>query len=101
MKIKILLAEDDISLGFIISDQLKSDGYHVTLCTDGADALKRFNEDDYHLCIFDVMMPKKDGFSLAKDIGKINQEIPILFLTAKSMMTISQNHLMSKSCNWE
>ncbi len=85
MKIKILLAEDDISLGFIISDQLKSDGYQVTLCTDGADALKRFNEDNYHLCIFDVMMPKKDGFSLAKDIRKINQDIPILFLTAKSM----------------
>jgi len=85
MKIKILLAEDDISLGFIISDQLKSENYAVTLCTDGADALKRFNEDTFHLCIFDVMMPKKDGFSLAKDIRKINQEIPILFLTAKSM----------------
>ncbi len=85
MKIKILLAEDDVSLGFIISDQLKSEGYTVTLCTDGADALKRFNEDTFHLCIFDVMMPRKDGFSLAKDIRKINQEIPILFLTAKSM----------------
>lgn len=85
MKIKILLVEDDTSLGFVISDQLKSDGYQVTLCTDGAEGFKRFNEEKFHLCIFDVMMPKKDGFSLARDIRKINVEIPILFLTAKSM----------------
>ncbi|MDP4798024.1 MAG: response regulator transcription factor [Crocinitomicaceae bacterium] len=85
MKIKILLVEDDTSLGFVISDQLKTDGYQVTLCTDGAEGFKRFNEEKFHLCIFDVMMPKKDGFSLARDIRKINTEIPILFLTAKSM----------------
>lgn len=85
MKIKILLVEDDTSLGFIISDQLKSDGYQVTLCTDGAEGFKKFNEEKFHLCIFDVMMPKKDGFSLAKDVRKINTDIPILFLTAKSM----------------
>ncbi|MEJ6777588.1 MAG: response regulator transcription factor [Crocinitomicaceae bacterium] len=84
MKIRILLVEDDTSLGFIISDQLKSDGYHVTLCLDGAEGFKRFNEEHFHLCIFDVMMPKKDGFILASDIRKINTEIPILFLTAKS-----------------
>ena len=85
MKIKILLVEDDTNLGFIISDQLKSDGYSVTLCTDGSEGFMRFNEEKFHLCIFDVMMPKKDGFSLAKDVRKINTEIPILFLTAKSM----------------
>lgn len=85
MKIKILLAEDDNSLGFMISDQLKSDGYLVTICSDGAEAYKRFNDEKFHICIFDVMMPKKDGFSLAKDIRKIDNEIPILFLTAKSM----------------
>jgi len=84
MKTKILLVEDDTSLGFIISDQLKSDGYDVTLCTDGAEGFKRFNEEKFHLCIFDVMMPKKDGFTLAKDIRQINDQIPILFLTAKS-----------------
>ncbi len=84
MKTKILLVEDDTSLGFIISDQLKSDGYDVTLCTDGAEGFKCFNEEKFHLCIFDVMMPKKDGFSLAKDIRQINSQIPILFLTAKS-----------------
>ncbi len=85
MEINILLAEDDFSLGFVIVDQLKLDGYRVTLATDGSDALKRFNEKQFHLCIFDVMMPKKDGFTLASDIRKINSEIPILFLTAKTM----------------
>jgi DNA-binding response OmpR family regulator len=84
MKIKILLVEDNTSLGFIISDQLKSDGYDVTLCSDGAEGFQRFNNESFHLCIFDVMMPKKDGFTLAKDVRKINTEIPILFLTAKS-----------------
>ena len=85
MEINILLAEDDFSLGFVIVDQLKLDGYRVTLATDGSDALKRFNEKQFHFCIFDVMMPKKDGFTLASDIRKINSEIPILFLTAKTM----------------
>ncbi|MBM3418718.1 MAG: response regulator transcription factor [Bacteroidetes bacterium] len=86
MKIKLLLAEDDINLGFVISDHLKSEGYAVTLCNDGHEALKRFNEDTYQLCILDVMMPKKDGFTLAKDLRKLNNEIPILFLTAKSQL---------------
>lgn len=86
MKINILLAEDDSSLGFMIADQLKSDGYQVTLCNDGSEAYKKFNDGTFHLCIFDVMMPKKDGFSLAKDIRKINADIPILFLSAKSMI---------------
>jgi DNA-binding response OmpR family regulator len=85
MKISILLAEDDINLGFVIADQLRSEGYQVSLATDGVEALKRFDEQPYHLCVFDVMMPKKDGFTLAKDIRKINSDIPILFLTAKSM----------------
>lgn len=83
--LKILLVEDDTSLGFIISDQLKSIGYHVTLCTDGMEGFKRFNDELFHMCIFDVMMPKKDGFTLAREIRQMNTEIPILFLTAKSM----------------
>lgn len=84
MKIKILLVEDDANLGFIISDQLKSDGYDVTLCTDGAEGFQRFNNDNFHMCIFDVMMPKKDGFTLAREVRTVNKAIPILFLTAKS-----------------
>ncbi len=84
MKIKILLVEDDTNLGFIISDTLKANGYEVTLKSDGAEGFKTFNENDFHLCIFDVMMPKKDGFTLAKDVRKMDKKIPILFLTAKS-----------------
>lgn len=85
MQTKILLVEDDINLGLVVSDQLRGDGYKVTLCTDGSEAFKAFNEDTFHLCIFDVMLPKKDGFTLAKEIRKFNTEVPILFLTAKSM----------------
>lgn len=84
-KAKILLVEDDANLGFVISDQLKSEGYQVVLCTNGMDGHMRFSEDEFHLCIFDVMMPKKDGFTLAREIRTMNQEIPILFLTAKAM----------------
>lgn len=84
-KAKILLVEDDANLGFVISDQLKSEGYQVVLCTNGMDGHMRFSEDEFHLCIFDVMMPKKDGFTLAREIRTMNQHIPILFLTAKAM----------------
>ncbi len=86
MEIKILLAEDDTNLGFVVSDHLKTEGYIVSLCSDGIEALKRFNEEVYHMCILDVMMPKKDGFTLAKDIRTLHKEIPILFLTAKSQL---------------
>ncbi|MAO32335.1 MAG: DNA-binding response regulator [Crocinitomicaceae bacterium] len=85
MSVRILLAEDDVNLGFVISDQLKSDGYDVTLSTNGVEALVNFHEHKYHLCVFDVMMPLKDGFTLAKDIRKTDQKTPILFLTAKTM----------------
>lgn len=84
-KAKILLVEDDTNLGFVIADQLKSEGYQVVLCSNGQEGHIKFTEDNFHMCIFDVMMPKKDGFTLAREIRKINKEIPILFLTAKSM----------------
>lgn len=85
MKIKVLLAEDDINLGYIVSDQLKNEGFEVNLALDGSEAILLFNQENFHICVLDVMMPKKDGFTLAKDIRKINKEIPILFLTAKSL----------------
>lgn len=85
MKAKILLAEDDLNLGFVISDQLKSEGYDVVLALDGAEAFQKFNQHKFHLCILDVMMPKKDGFTLAKEIRKLDEAVPIIFLTAKSM----------------
>ena len=84
-EINILLVEDDSSLGFIIQDILKSEGYKVHLATDGKEGLQKFNSHEYDLCLLDVMMPKKDGFSLARDIRKINADVPIIFLTAKSM----------------
>lgn len=86
VKAKILLVEDDTNLGFVIAEQLKMEGYQVVLCSNGNEGQIRFTEDQFHLCIFDVMMPKKDGFTLARDIRTVNQDIPILFLTAKSLM---------------
>lgn len=83
-KIKILLVEDDYNLGFVIQDKLKEQGFDVHLCTDGVEGLKRFGEHTFQMCIFDVMMPKKDGFTLARDIRKVNKNVPILFLTAKN-----------------
>lgn len=83
-KATILLVEDDTNLGFVISDNLKKHGYDVKLAIDGIDGLNRFNESRPDLCILDVMLPKKDGYSLAKDIRKISPDVPIIFLTAKS-----------------
>ena len=82
---KILLVEDDFNLGFVIQDLLKTQHYKVHLCKDGKEGLMQFNKEKYDLCLLDVMLPKKDGFSLAKDIRKINPSMPIIFLTAKSM----------------
>lgn len=83
---RILLVEDDPSLGFVIKDNLSLKGYDVTLCTDGEAAEQTFNTSVFQLCIFDVMLPKKDGFSLARYVRSKNKNIPILFLTAKAMM---------------
>lgn len=83
---KILLVEDDPGLGFVIQDTLRDNGYTVHLCRDGKEGLKQFHTNQYDLCLLDVMMPKKDGFELARDIRKITEEVPIIFLTAKSMV---------------
>ncbi|WP_372776272.1 response regulator transcription factor [Mangrovibacterium sp.] len=82
---KILLAEDDKTLNFIIRDNLEEAGYIVTAADDGESALKKFADGQYDLCLFDVMMPKLDGFTLAKKIREKNEDIPILFLTAKAL----------------
>lgn len=83
---RILLVEDDPSLGFVIKDNLIHRGYDVTLCQDGEEGEKVFNDAPFNLCIFDVMLPRKDGFSLARSVRAKNKSIPILFLTAKAMM---------------
>jgi DNA-binding response OmpR family regulator len=84
-KIKILLVEDDPNLGFVVKDNLSTKGYDVTLCSDGEAGEKEFSTQSFQLCILDVMLPKKDGFSLARSIRTKNNQVPILFLTAKTM----------------
>ncbi len=83
---RILLVEDDPNLGYVIQDNLALKGYDVTLCTDGCEGEQAFIQSPFHLCILDVMLPKKDGFALAKFIREKNSEVPIIFLTAKTML---------------
>lgn len=86
MKAKILLVEDDPSLGFVIKDGLAHKEYEVTLCVDGEEGQEKFNNQSFDLCILDVMLPKRDGFSLAKNIRDKNKQVPILFITAKILL---------------
>ncbi|GAB3941943.1 response regulator transcription factor [Spirosoma harenae] len=81
----ILLVEDDPNLGQLVQEYLTMKGYATDRTTDGNQGLQRFMAGNYDLCIFDVMMPKKDGFTLAKEVRMANREVPIIFLTAKSM----------------
>ncbi|MBB5635709.1 DNA-binding response OmpR family regulator [Pedobacter cryoconitis] len=84
---KILLVEDDPNLGMLLQDYLQLKGkFDVVLCVDGEEGLRTFNKQAFDLCILDVMMPKKDGFALGKEIRKVNENIPIIFATAKAMM---------------
>jgi DNA-binding response OmpR family regulator len=85
-KSRILLVEDDPSLGFVIKDNLMMKGFDVVLCKDGNEGEQTFNTGGFNLCIFDVMLPKKDGFALARAVREKDRNIPILFLTAKSMI---------------
>ena len=82
---KILIVEDDPNLGQILSEYLEIKGFHATLCKDGEEGFKAYSESKYDLCILDIMMPRKDGFTLAKEIREKDQMTPIIFLTAKSM----------------
>lgn len=84
-KINILLAEDDKNLGMILKAYLDAKGYPATLCINGEMALDAFKVGHHDLCIFDIMMPIMDGFTLAKKVKEINPQIPIIFLTAKTM----------------
>jgi DNA-binding response OmpR family regulator len=86
MSAKILLVEDDPNLGFVIKDNLQLKGYEVTLRQDGQSAEDVFVQDEFDLCILDIMMPKKDGFTVARGIREKNKKVPILFVTAKTML---------------
>ena len=84
-KAKVLLAEDDLSLGYVIKDNLVDAGYDVVLCPDGQAAIEKFNKENFDICLLDVMMPNKDGFAVAKKIRQQTDSIPILVITAKSL----------------
>lgn len=85
VKINIILAEDDLNLGFLLVEFLESHGYQVKLYRDGESALKGFKAGNFNFCLFDVMLPKLDGFNLARSVKAINPNIPVIFLTARSM----------------
>jgi len=85
IKPKILLVEDDPNLSLVLQDYLEMINYDVTLCRDGMEGLIAFKNGQFNLCILDIMMPVMDGFTLAEEIKKINENIPVVFLTAKSM----------------
>ncbi len=84
-KIKVLLAEDDPNLGNLLKTYLEAKGFPTQLCINGQIAFDVFKTNDFNFCIVDVMMPIKDGFSLVKDIRKLDKKVPIMFLTAKNM----------------
>jgi DNA-binding response OmpR family regulator len=107
-KIKILLAEDEPSLGQIIKESLETRNFEVLLCADGEQAYKTYKIEKPVLLVLDVMMPKKDGFTLAEEIRKEDPEIPIIFLTAKSQtedvvhgFTIGGNDYLKKPFSME
>ena len=84
-RLRILLCEDDENLGMLLREYLQAKGYAADLFSDGESGYKAFLKGKYDLCVLDVMMPKKDGFTLAQEIRTINSEVPIIFLTAKSL----------------
>lgn len=84
-KIRILLCEDDENLGMLLREYLQAKGYNAELYPDGEEGYKAFLKNKYDLCVLDVMMPKKDGFTLAQEIRSVNTDIPIIFLTAKTL----------------
>lgn len=85
MPAKILLVEDDKNLGLIIAEHLQMNGFEVRLCVDGVEGWEAFGEDRFDICLLDVMMPRKDGFSLAAEIRLVDEKVPLIFLTAKSL----------------
>lgn len=108
MKARLLIVEDDPNLGEILSEYLGLKGFETTLGRDGEEGSKMYKQGEFDLCILDLMMPKKDGFTLAKEIRAIDDEIPIIFLTAKSMkqdvikgFTIGADDYMTKPFSME
>jgi DNA-binding response OmpR family regulator len=84
-KVKLLLAEDDENLGLLLKEYLVAKGYDASLYPDGEAAFKGFTKEHFDICVLDIMMPKKDGFTLAREIRMVNADIPVIFLTAKNL----------------
>ena len=84
-KLRILLCEDDENLGMLLREYLEAKGYEPDLHLDGESGFKAFMKSPYDMCVLDVMMPKKDGFTLAQEIRQLDAEVPIIFLTAKNL----------------
>jgi len=82
--IDILYVEDDENLGFLVSDFLEMEGFNIHMCIDGEAAIKAFMKQDFDLCLLDIMLPKMDGYTVAEHIRSKNQQMPIIFLSAKS-----------------
>lgn len=85
MKKNILYVEDDETLSYITKDNLEMNGFSVIHCSNGVDAIQKFNTNSISICLLDIMLPKLDGFSVAKEIRRINSEVPIIFLTARTL----------------
>ncbi|OYQ38632.1 response regulator transcription factor [Flavobacterium aurantiibacter] len=85
MKARILYAEDDATLAFLTQENLEENGFEVHHCTDGEQAIAAFKSENFDLCVLDIMMPKFDGFEVATEIRKQNTEVPIIFLSAKTL----------------
>ncbi len=85
VKANILLVEDDENLGFVTQDNLEMEGFNVTWSKDGEAGFEAYCKGEFDLCIFDVMLPKKDGFQLAREVKAVNDNMPMIFLTAKSL----------------
>ena len=84
-KLRILLCEDEESLGMLLREYLQMKGYDVELCLDGEAGYREFTKSRFDMCLLDVMMPKMDGYALASEIRLVNQDVPIIFLTAKNL----------------
>jgi two-component system, OmpR family, response regulator len=84
-QINILIVEDDKNMGFLLLENIRNDGYNATLCINGKEGLLEFLKNKYDLCLLDIMMPKQDGLSLAKSIRETDNDVPIIFLTARTL----------------
>lgn len=85
MSEQLLLVEDDENLGYILKEYLQMNDFTVDWAKDGEEGLSEVKSNEYDLCILDIMMPKKDGFTLAKEIKDLNKDLPFVFLTAKTL----------------